>query len=127
MGSSFNEFSLSRLQLNLVDPDGSTQDQKIFDEEVSVLGNFLKNKTAEETDIILSGDFNSFRRKSDTANVEKNWDVRINRFQKLTPLLNKHDLHDMAEVNKNFEHTHFDKNNGSSSRIDFVFTNCLTV
>ena len=101
-------------------------DQKIFDEEVSVLGNFLKNKTAEETDIILSGDFNSFPIKSDTSNSDNNWDVRIKRFQKLSPLLNKHDLHDMAEVNQNFEHTHFDKKNGSSSRIDFVFTNCLT-
>ena len=30
-------------------------EQKIFDEEVSVLGNFLTNKTSEETDIILSG------------------------------------------------------------------------
>ncbi len=101
-------------------------DQKIFDEEVSVLGNFLKNKTSEETDIILSGDFNSFPMQSDTSNSGKNWDVRIKRFQKLTPLLNKHDLHDMAEVNQNFEHTRFDKKNGSSSRIDFVFTNCLT-
>ena len=35
-------------------------DQKNFDEEVSVLGNFLKNKTAEETDSILSGDVNRF-------------------------------------------------------------------
>ena len=32
----------------------------------------------------------------------------------------------MAEVNQNFGHTHFDKKNGSSLRIDFVFTNCLT-
>ena len=101
-------------------------DQKIFDEEVSVLGNFLKNKTSEKTDIILSGDFNSFPMQSDTSNSEKNWDVRIKRFQKLTPLLNKHDLHDMAEVHQNFEHTHFDKKNGTSSRIDFVFTNCIT-
>ena len=30
--------------------------QKVFGEEESVLGNFLKNKKAEETDIILSGD-----------------------------------------------------------------------
>ena len=32
----------------------------------------------------------------------------------------------MADVNQNFEHTQFDKKNGFSSRIDFVFTNCLT-
>ena len=46
-------------------------DQKIFDEEVSLLRNFLKNKTAEETDIILSGDFSSFPMQSDTSNSEK--------------------------------------------------------
>ena len=86
----------------------------------------MKNKTSEETDIILSGDFNSFPMQSDTSNSGKNWDVRIKRFQKLTTLLNKHDLLDMAEVHQNFEHTHFDKKNGSSSRIDFVFTNCIT-
>ena len=92
-------------------------DQKIFDEEASVLGNFLKNKTAEETDIILSGDFNSFPLQSDTSNSEKKWDVHIKRFQKLTLLLNKHDLHDMAEVNQNLEHTHFDKKMGPHQKL----------
>ena len=48
------------------------------------------------------------------------------RFQKLTPLSNKQDRHDMAEKNQNFEHTHFDKKKGFSSKIDFVFTNKLT-
>ena len=46
-------------------------DQKLFDEEVSVLGNFLEIKTAEETNVILSGDFNSFPFESDTSNNEK--------------------------------------------------------
>ena len=87
-------------------------DQKIFDEGVSVLGDFLKNKTAEETDINLLGHLYSLLMQSDTPNSEKNWDVQIKRFQKLTPLLNKHDLHDMAEVNQNVEHTHFDKKMG---------------
>ena len=64
--------------------------KKYFDDDVSFLGNFLKNKTAEETDIILSGVFSSFPMQSDTSNSEKkleclNYEIpKIDTFFELT-------------------------------------------
>ena len=73
-----------------------------------------------QSDVVLSGDINCFPFKSDTSNTEKKFDVRIKSFEKLKPLLDDYCLHDMAELNNVKAHTHFDKKNGFSSRLDFV-------
>ena len=100
-------------------------DFKIFVGEVSVFGTFLKIERAEETDIFLSVDFNKFPKELETTKGEKILGCPNGRIQKLRLLLTKHDLHDLANVNQNFEHIYFDKKNGFSTRIDFVFTNSL--
>ena len=93
---------------------------------MTVFGDFLKIKTVKETDIILSRVYNSFPMQIDTSK-SYNWDAQSEGFQKLAPPLIKHDLHDVAEVNQNFEQTHFDKKDGFSSKIDFVLAKCDTI
>ena len=81
--------------------------------------------------ILIAGDFNAIDNedigKNDALNNSiKNNDIRILRYKRIIPYMNSLLLKDQVKEQNTVQPTHYDKRTKKNSRIDYIFSNCIS-